>query len=184
MKSLFIATCLLSSLAFGQMRPTPPAPYPGPDVEYRLRSLEDKVNRLEWRLTKVEQYIGQGPAPVPPPVIIEVICATSNSYNKKPFIGVGMNDVDAGYDARKACENDASTNSPAYCTGKPTCEPVYKNQPLSTCTVENSYNHKIFKANGKNRVDARYSAQRLCVQDVSTNSPAYCADETKVVCSQ
>lgn len=112
---------------------------------------------------------GSMPAPAPvQPTPAQYACLLRDSSAGTHYLGLGTLQLDAEYNAVKACEAERSAS---YCATEPVCEPLYRQTFSSSCMARSSSTGKAYLGRGRGKVEATYKALEACQAE---SSPSYC----------
>ena len=148
------------------------------------RNLEDRVNRLERKVSDQERTIDElfervdrmdrrgrpGPGPGPRPGNSSYSCMIVDSGYKKTFLGVGSTQIDAEFAAKETCQKSVDSS---YCQSTPKCDSTrdMKGSPGAVCIVVDSGYKKTFRGEGETVVAAEARAKQACQASVDSS---YC----------
>jgi len=164
---LFIAP----SFAIAQVDRRPPPPGHGYDDSSRVIRLERKVDELNRRLLRVENFLdnGGGGGGRPPHNGVHMCMLVDSGYSKT-FLAEGKSQLDAEYNVRQKC---AQTVSSSYCaSGKLKCDNNYNSRGQGfMCVIRDTGYSRNFRGEGLTGVAAEASARISCQASVSAS---YC----------
>jgi hypothetical protein len=152
-------------------------------TERLVQQLDERVRMLDDRLRVLEEERRHRPiVPMPPPpapFVGQFACVLTNPYSNLSYSGNGLNNIDAEFGARKACQDRDGYAS--GCTSAVRCDQESSPVANKTCMVQNRYSNLTYRGSGKSKIEAEYQAKLAC-----QNSDGYvagCASGT-LTCSQ
>lgn len=163
-----VACMTLSSAVLAQVRPG----YDGRNLERRVSDLEQEADQMSRRLIRLERAL-EGNRP---PVYQEredISCLLIDSGYMKTFFAEGRTKLEAETNVRQACAKSVHSS---YCNGSALkCSSGVKEYGVRgyLCVVTDSGYGKIFKAEGKNEVEAEAKAKQACQNSVHAS---YCGN--------
>ena len=146
-------------------------------LDLRVQQLERQVNNqnlaideLFSRLDRMDQRGGRGyGGPGGGYRAVTFNCLVTDSGYNKSFLGSGTTQLDAEFNAKKACQ---SAVSPSYCTVTPKCDNTRDGAQGAVCVITDSGYNKSFRGEGSTPIAAEANAKASCQASVS---PSYCA---------
>lgn len=150
------------------------------ELERDLTVMRDAQTALTYRIEHLERgtYPQPQPQPQPPyppapaPIPTVANCMVVDGGFNKTFLGTGSNQMDAEYNARRACESSVSAS---FCSSTAIlkCDDNLKSPYIQkfVCMINDSGFSKSFRGEGVTPVEAEARAKQACQTSVS---PSFC----------